>query len=67
MKIIFIAGAARTTIGKFEGSLGSVSVTEFGTVVVREAMKRMGTDANDVEEAKQSTNAQLWNPLSMDS
>ena len=52
MKNIFIAGAVRTTIGKFGGSLGSVSVTEFGSVVVREAMKRMGTEANDVEKVK---------------
>lgn len=35
MKNIFIAGAVRTAIGKFGGSLGSVPVTEFGSVVVR--------------------------------
>jgi acetyl-CoA acetyltransferase len=45
MKNIFIAGAVRTAIGKFGGSLGSVPVTGFGSVVVREAMKRAGTDA----------------------
>jgi acetyl-CoA C-acetyltransferase len=50
MKNIFIAGAVRTAIGKFGGSLGSVSVTEVVSVVVREAMKRAGTEANDVEK-----------------
>ncbi|MHC4750098.1 MAG: thiolase family protein [Planctomycetota bacterium] len=50
MKNIFIAGAVRTAIGKFGGSLGSVSVTEFGSVVVREAMKRAGTEADGVEK-----------------
>lgn len=50
MKNIFIAGAVRTAIGKFGGSLGSVSVTEFGSVMVREAMKRAGTEDNDVEK-----------------
>lgn len=50
MKNIFIAGAVRTAIGKSGGSLGSVPVTEFGSVVVREAMKRAGTETDDVEE-----------------
>jgi acetyl-CoA acetyltransferase len=52
MKNIFIAGAVRTAIGKFGGSLGSLSITEVVSVVVREAMKCAGTEANDVEKVK---------------
>jgi len=50
MHQVVIAGAVRTAIGKFGGTLADVPVTELGTVVVKEAMKRAGVPPEDVDE-----------------
>ncbi|MEO1281544.1 MAG: acetyl-CoA C-acetyltransferase [Pseudomonadota bacterium] len=47
---VVIASAARTPVGSFNGSLGSVSAHELGKVAIQEALKRAGVDAADVSE-----------------
>ncbi|MDR0420471.1 MAG: acetyl-CoA C-acetyltransferase, partial [Prevotellaceae bacterium] len=50
MKEIVIAGAVRTPIGKFGGTLTSVSVQELGSIVIKEAIKRAGITVDDIDE-----------------
>lgn len=45
---VFILGAVRTAIGKMGGSLSSVPAAALGAIVIREAVKRAGVDAADV-------------------
>lgn len=45
-----ILSACRTPIGKFRGSLSSVSATDLGACVVREAVARAGVAPADVDE-----------------
>jgi acetyl-CoA C-acetyltransferase len=45
-----IVGAARTPIGKFQGTLAGISAPELGAVAIREAVRRSGLPANLVEE-----------------
>ncbi len=47
---IVIAGAVRTAIGKFGGTLASTPAAELGAIVVREALKRAGVAADQVDE-----------------
>ena len=47
---IVLAGAVRTAIGKFSGSLSSVPATRLGAFVLAEALKRAGISGNDVDE-----------------
>ena len=49
-KKIVLAGACRTPIGKFGGTLSGVSTPELATLVVKEAMKRAGIAPEQVEE-----------------
>ncbi|MDR1552918.1 MAG: acetyl-CoA C-acetyltransferase [Prevotellaceae bacterium] len=50
MKEIVIAGAVRTPIGKFGGTLTSVSVQELGSIVIKEAIRRAGITVDNVDE-----------------
>ncbi|MDR1983934.1 MAG: acetyl-CoA C-acetyltransferase [Prevotellaceae bacterium] len=50
MKEIVIAGAVRTPIGKFGGTLASVSVQELGSIVIKEAIRRAGITVENVDE-----------------
>lgn len=50
MEEVFIAGAARTAIGSFNGSLAGVSAVELGRIAVVEALARAGLPAADVDE-----------------
>ncbi|MCK5525774.1 MAG: acetyl-CoA C-acyltransferase, partial [Candidatus Latescibacteria bacterium] len=50
MREVVIAGAVRTAIGKFGGTLVDVPVTALGAVVVQEAMKRAGVSPDEVDE-----------------
>jgi acetyl-CoA C-acetyltransferase len=50
MSEIFLAGACRTPIGKFQGGLSSFRAPELGAIVVREALKRAGVAAASVDE-----------------
>lgn len=47
---IILAGAVRTAIGKFNGSLSSVPAVGLGAFVLAEAMKRAGICGNEVDE-----------------
>ena len=50
MEDVVIVSAVRTPIGKFQGSLSDLSAPELGSIVVREAVRRAGIDANIVTE-----------------
>lgn len=50
MKDIIIAGAVRTAIGKFGGTLASIPVQELGSIVIKEAIKRAGISPEMVDE-----------------
>jgi acetyl-CoA C-acetyltransferase len=50
MKEVVIAGAARTPVGSFQGSLTGVKVTRLGSIVIAEALKRAGVKPDQVEE-----------------
>ncbi len=50
MSNAFIFSACRTLIGKFRGSLSSVSATELGAIAVQEAVTRGGFEPAQVEE-----------------
>ncbi len=47
---VYIVGAARTPIGKFLGSLGSLKASDLGAVALREAIARAGITGKDVDE-----------------
>src|SRR5712671_2177119 len=50
MTEIVIAGAARTPVGSFNGSLSSVPAHYLGQVAIAEAMRRANIDAKEVSE-----------------
>ena len=50
MRSVFIASAVRTAIGKFGGSLGSLSAADLGVVAVKEALARCGIEPAAVNE-----------------
>lgn len=50
MKDIVILGAVRTAIGAFGKSLQEVSAAQLGEIVVREALKRAGVSAEQVDD-----------------
>src|SRR5688572_5854520 len=45
-----ILSAARTPIGKFQGTLSSVPATQLGAIAVKAAVERAGINAVDIEE-----------------
>lgn len=47
---VVIVGAARTPIGRFQGSLASVPATELGGTAIRAAVERPGIDPSSVDE-----------------
>ncbi len=50
MQEVAIVGAARTPIGSFGGSLSDVPAPQLGAVAIKEAIRRAGIEANQVEE-----------------
>jgi acetyl-CoA C-acetyltransferase len=50
IKEAVIISAVRTPVGKFLGALKSFKATDLGAISVREAVKRAGVSANDVDE-----------------
>jgi acetyl-CoA C-acetyltransferase len=46
---VFITGAARTPLGKFQGGLSGTSATELGATAIRAAVDRSGLDSGDIE------------------
>ena len=50
MEEVVIVSAARTPVGKFQGSLSGFSATQLGAIAVREAVKRAKLDPAKVDE-----------------
>jgi acetyl-CoA C-acetyltransferase len=50
MREVVIVSAARTPVGKFQGSLQSFSAPQLGALAVREAVRRAGVEAAKVDE-----------------
>jgi acetyl-CoA C-acetyltransferase len=50
MRSVFIASAARTAIGKFGGTLSSLSAADLGVIAVKEALSRAGVEPAAVNE-----------------
>lgn len=50
MQEVFIVAAVRTPIGSFGGSLSTLSASDLGGFAIREAVKRAGLDAGQIEE-----------------
>jgi acetyl-CoA C-acetyltransferase len=50
LKNVFIAGANRTAIGKFGGSLADWTAADMGTVVTSEAVRRAGLKSDKIDE-----------------
>jgi acetyl-CoA C-acetyltransferase len=50
MKSVFIASAARTTIGKFGGALASLSAADLGVLALKEALTRSRIEPSAVNE-----------------
>jgi acetyl-CoA C-acetyltransferase len=50
MREAVMIAAARTAIGKFQGSLSPLSAIELGACVVREAVRRAGIEPSQVDE-----------------
>ncbi|MDA0596773.1 MAG: acetyl-CoA C-acyltransferase [Chloroflexi bacterium] len=46
---VFITGAARTPLGKFQGALASTPATELGATAIRAAVDRSGLTGDDIE------------------
>ncbi len=47
---VVIAGAARTPVGSFNGSLGTLPAHELGEIVLREVLERARVEADEVSE-----------------
>ena len=47
---IVLAGAVRTAIGKFGGTLSNISAADLGAAVIRESVVRAGIQVSDVDE-----------------
>ena len=58
---VYIAGTARTPIGKFGGALAALSAPDLGALAVRAALERAGVPASSVNE--NSDNAGTTPPL----
>ena len=50
MREVVIVSACRTPVGDFAGSLSTVSATDLGKLVIKEAIKRAGIKNEDVDE-----------------
>ena len=49
-KKVVLAGACRTAIGKMGGALGSTPAPVLGSIVIKEALKRAGVPADQVDQ-----------------
>lgn len=50
MREVVVAGAVRTPIGRFGGSLAALTAADLGAAAAREALSRAGIDAAQVDE-----------------
>lgn len=51
MKNVYLAGAVRTPIGKFGGTLASWSAADLGVAVAKESLRRAGVAPEEIAEA----------------
>src|SRR5258707_2566607 len=51
MKTVFVAGAVRTPIGRFGGSLAGWSAADLGTAVARESLRRAQVEPDQIDES----------------
>src|SRR5690349_54231 len=51
MKSVFLAGAVRTAIGRFGGSLKDRSAADIGVAVAVESLRRAGVEGDQVEDS----------------
>ena len=52
MEDVVIVSACRTAIGGFGGSLRDVNCAALGSVVMKEAVKRAGIDAAEIDDVR---------------
>ena len=50
LRKVVIAGACRTAIGKFGGTLKDIPAADLGTIVIKEALRRSGLKPEQVDE-----------------
>jgi acetyl-CoA C-acetyltransferase len=50
MRDVVIVSACRTAIGDFAGSLSTISATDLGALVIKEAVRRAGLNNGDIDE-----------------
>ena len=50
MRDVVVVSACRTPIGDFSGSLSTVSATDLGALVIKEAVRRAGINNEDIDE-----------------
>jgi acetyl-CoA C-acetyltransferase len=50
MKEVVIVGAARTPVGRFGGAVKDIPAVQLGAIAVKEALKRAGVSADQVDE-----------------
>ena len=50
MKEVYLVSMARTAVGSFGGSLKGIPAVELGAIVIKEALKRAGVEATQVNE-----------------
>jgi acetyl-CoA C-acetyltransferase len=51
MKNVYLAGAVRTPIGRFSGTLSSWSAADLGVAVAKESLRRAGVAANQISDS----------------
>ena len=51
MKNVYLAGAVRTPIGRFGGSVVSWTAADLGVAVAKETLKRAGLNVDQVNES----------------
>ena len=52
---VAIISAARTAVGKFQGSLQTFTAPQLGSLVVREAVRRSGVEPAQVDDCIMET------------
>ena len=51
MKNVYLAGAVRTPIGKFGGSLASWTAADLGVAVAKESLRRAGVETDQIKDS----------------
>lgn len=51
MKNVYLAGAVRTPIGKFGGTLASLTAADLGVAVAKESLRRAGVPADQITDS----------------